>query len=247
MTLRTAGAKPRMSIAILALVGLLTGGCGSSSERDLAASPRGSAVAAVGDSPPAAARSLGEAVASKPYRNDGDHERVGDADADNNADNDGDPRLDYLPSDAQAHENHRYLDADDRDQLAYGSPASAAEERAVAAVVERYYGMAAAGDGSGACGLLLRPLAAAVVTDYGHNGPSYLRSGKTCAAVLALLFKHYRAQLAEGVAVTDVRIAGDQADALLGSRAFPASFLVLQREGGAWRVAQLLSNENVLP
>jgi hypothetical protein len=239
-------------LTTIALLGIVVTGCGDASKHKSAAASQHISTVAAEDNAhtsttASATRAAGRSSTSGPYLNDGDHERVGDADGDNNADNDKDRWLDYLPSDYQAHENSRYHDADDRDLLAYGNAASAEEERAVAAVVERYYAMAAAGDGSGACALLLPSLDKAVPSDYGQNGPSYLRPGKTCAAVLTLLFKHYHRQLAPGVAVTSVRIAGDQADALLGSTAFPASFIIVQREGSAWKVAQLLGNENILP
>jgi hypothetical protein len=180
------------------------------------------------------------------YLNDGDKERVGDSDGDNRADNDNDPSVDNLPSDYKPGENNSYHDTDDSGSLNYGRAASAVQERAVAAVVERYYAAAAAGDGAGACAQLRPGLAKAVPSDYGQLGPSYLRGGRTCAAVMILLFKHYNKQLAAPVAVTGVRVAGQLAYALLGSTVTPASYIIVQREGSTWKVAQLLGTQNSL-
>jgi hypothetical protein len=224
---------------VAALIGVAVIGCGGASRHERWASH---AAAAVADGAPKGA--VLTTTPSGPYLNDGDHDVADDADGDNKRDNDRDPWLDYKPEEKDS----RYHDADDRSLFAYGSAVSPVEERAVAAVVERYYAMAAAGDGAGACGLLNPSLAGAVPVDYGRNGPSYLRAGKTCAAVLALLFRHYHRQLAAPVAVTGVRVSGGgQAYAQLGSTTMPASYTVVQREGGVWRLTQLLANENVMP
>jgi hypothetical protein len=182
------------------------------------------------------------------YLNDGDHEREGDADGDNTADNDKDPSLDYLPSDQRPHENSRYHDTDDKGYLTSGYAPGGAEERAVAALVDRYYAAGTAGDGARACSMLLPSLAGAVPSDYGQApGPAYLRGGKTCAAIMALLFRHYRRQLAGPTTVTGVRVENGQTYALLGSTTMPASAIIVQSEGGSWKVAQLLGNENPIP
>ena len=58
--------------------------------------------------------------------------------------------------------------------LNYAHAASAADRRAVTALIKRYYAAATAGDGATACSMLYITLAEAVVEDYGHGsaGPS---------------------------------------------------------------------------
>ena len=240
-------------LAFVLLGGFAVAGCGGSSARPLRADAAGGATASSSSSPasvasPAAAAAHLRAEESEHYLNDGDKEREGDADGDNTADNDKDPSLDYLPSDQRPHENSRYHDTDDKDLVTSGYEAGAAEEQAVAAVVDRYYAAATAGDGAEACSLLLPSLASAVPTDYGQApGPAYLRGGKTCAAVMALLFKYNRRQLAGRAKVTGVRIENGQTLALLGSTTLPATATIVQSEGGKWKIAQLLATENSVP
>jgi hypothetical protein len=49
-----------------------------------------------------------------------------------------------------------------------------------------------------------------------------------------------REGLAGGFAVTGVRVEGSEARALLGSRTLPASFVVVTRERGAWKIDELI-------
>lgn len=170
------------------------------------------------------------------YLNDGDKDEIGDGDGDNNADNDGDARLDHKPD-----ENSNYHDADDIGLLTYGQAASGPVERAIMGVVGRYFEAAAAGNGAEACALLIPRLAGAVPVDYGQHGQPYLRAGKTCAAVMALMFTHSHSQLAAPIAVTGVRVKGGVALALLGSSVIPASYITVQRQRGLWKIAQVLN------
>jgi hypothetical protein len=229
----------------LTLVVVAVVGCGGASKRENSIYQAVSKAASAGGVSAHSAASTG--AQSGQFLNDGDNEREGDADGDNNADNDNDPSLDYLPLDYRLGEDSHYHDADDKGITLYGHAASMAVRRKITALVKQYYGAAVAGDGRGACAMLVKSLAKAVPVDYGEDGPSYLRSGKTCAAVMALLFEHLHAQLAAPNGVTGVRIAGQQAYALLGSTALPPSYIIMQRESGAWRIAQLLGSENGLP
>jgi hypothetical protein len=174
-----------------------------------------------------------------PLLNDGDNDEIGDGDGDNSADNDNDPKLDYKPD-----ENNRYYDPDDRDLLAYGRTATVAEGRAIAAIVRRYFKAAAMENGVAACAQLTPRLGGAVLSDYGQHGPSYLRSGRTCAEVMGLMFMHNHSELAAPIAVTGVRMIGSLiALALLGSRTMPAGYITVHREGGAWKIAQVLNGK----
>jgi hypothetical protein len=177
---------------------------------------------------------------SRTYLNDGDSDRIGDADGDNRGDVDNDAPWDYKP---EIDESARYHDGDDGSTLAYGHPAGVADEQAVTAIVKRFYVVAAAGDGERACAMLIPSLAKAVPVDYGRApGPSYLRGGKTCPAVMALLFMHSRRELSGPATVTGVLVNRDQAYALLGSSTMSASYITLQRQHGAWMINELLGS-----
>jgi ketosteroid isomerase-like protein len=139
-------------------------------------------------------------------------------------------------------------DGDDSTVLGNGQEATAADTRAIAALVERYYAAGARGDGAGACALTSPSFAATIPEDYGQElGPAippgaetYLRGARTCTAVLSLLFEHLRGQLAAAVEVTAVRLKGDYGYAIVGSATLPASLIEVGREGGAWRIDGLL-------
>jgi hypothetical protein len=129
-----------------------------------------------------------------------------------------------------------YHDIDDGSVLAYGHAPSAADEQTLAAIVKRYHAAAVAEDGATACSMTTARAVKAIPVDYGQApGPVYLR-GKTCAAVMSLLFKHNHTEIASPSEITGVRVSGNEALVLLGSRAVPASVVILQREGGVWKV-----------
>ena len=180
------------------------------------------------------------------YLNDGDNDPNSDEDFDDRvagkADEDKDSWEDNIKP-----ENNRYHDKDDIRVMAFGHAANVAEERTIGAIVKRYYAAAVAGDGVRACSMIYSPFAKSVAEDYGRGsaGPRYLRGGTTCQSVMSLLFKHSQSELDASLAVTDVRVEANHALALLGSRSVPASFITLQREHGAWKVAELLGN--ILP
>jgi hypothetical protein len=134
-----------------------------------------------------------------------------------------------------------YYDKDDGPISSFGHAADTRDERALVAVVKRYYEAAAAGDGATACSLTYPVLAKSIPEDYGQEpGPAYLRGAKTCAAVMSLLFTHEHRQLTAALEVTVVRMGGGEALVLLGSKTVPSSFVVLRRSHGAWRIDELL-------
>jgi hypothetical protein len=138
-------------------------------------------------------------------------------------------------------ENNRYHDRDDASIVAYGHAASAGEKQAITAVAKRYYMVAVMGDGAKACSMLVPSLAKSIPQDYAQaTGPSYLRGNQTCQAVMSTLFQQSHIQLTNPITVTGVRVDGKHAFALLGSSTTPASVLSLEREGGTWKVGQLL-------
>jgi hypothetical protein len=131
-------------------------------------------------------------------------------------------------------------DGDDGPVLHFGHAASAAEERAVAALVKRYYAAGAAGDGATACSLIDSLLAESVVEEYAQS-PA-LR-GKTCAEVLSKLFRRRHRELAGDIATlkpTVVRVSGDRGLALVRFGATRERRLLLRRERGAWKMDVLL-------
>lgn len=130
---------------------------------------------------------------------------------------------------------------DDVTIYAYGHAAGTAESRAVTAVVDLYYRAAAAADGVTACSLLAPSIAKSFPEDYGRvAGPTYLRGGTTCHAMLSLMFKHFRHQLAGAVEVTGVRIQGHYAFAFLRSATLPYRYTRVERQDGAWKIASPL-------
>jgi hypothetical protein len=154
-----------------------------------------------------------------------------------NTKNDNDADYD---NDSKAKEPKTYYDSDDGPIRSYGEVANASDSRAIAALVKRYYAAAAAANGARACPLIYSLFAEAIPEDYGRGaGPAYSR-GNTCAVVMSKLFKHNHAQLPAKIVVTAVRVNGNQARALIGSVAAPASYLLLRRERGVWKVDALL-------
>jgi hypothetical protein len=128
----------------------------------------------------------------------------------------------------------------------YGHEASAADKRAITVLVNSYYAAAAADDGAKACSLIYSLFAEAIPEDYGQPpGPPELR-GKTCAAVMAKLFKHVPGQPSAVLAktkVTAVRVKGRNGYALLRSSRMPRGYIQVERELGAWKIGSLIGGE----
>jgi hypothetical protein len=205
-------------------------GCGRSADVSLPTGMSTSASTAVGHTATASP------TASHGHLNDGDNDTIGDADEDNGRDNDRDNSEDRVVDD-----NRNYHDSDDRDIVAYGRPANAADKRAITGVTERYYALSAADDGARACGMLIPRFAESVAESYGRGstGPAYLRSATTCPQVLALQFRHAHTQVAAPFAVTGVRVLENHAYALLGSRVTAAAYIQLERRRGFWKIGAL--------
>jgi hypothetical protein len=132
----------------------------------------------------------------------------------------------------------------DNEHELLGRPVRAGDARAVAALVRRYYAAAARGDGAAACRLIYAPTAEAIPAVYGGpGGPAYLR-GKTCAAVLSKLFRHYHKRLsAEDTAlrVVAVRVYLTRGSAQFGfGGKKPTRYIMVHRERGAWKMFMML-------
>lgn len=135
--------------------------------------------------------------------------------------------------------NSRY-DGDDKPVLYFGHAPSAADGRAIAALVRRYYAAGAAGNGATACGLIHPLLAESIVEEYAHS-PS-LR-GKTCAAVMSKLFRQLHRELTSDVAGLELvrtRVSGDRGLALVRFGARRERRVLVRRERGAWKMDVLL-------
>jgi hypothetical protein len=164
-----------------------------------------------------------------------DDERRGETSSDNRHDNDAD--FDNDVNDARL----GYIDRDDRAVLRFGHKPTLAVERTLRAFAERYYAAAAAGDGATACALIAPEIVKTIPASYGEgSGPAYMR-GKTCVAVISGLFRHLHTQMAAGFVVTGARVNGDQALVFIGSKGFPAAYLLLERRHNGWRLMGMVS------
>lgn len=141
-------------------------------------------------------------------------------------------------------DDSRPIDNDTLSLHSYGEGARSPTRPAVELVVKRYYGAAARGDGALACSLLNRPLAKGAAVEYGQFGPVYLRGAKTCAQLLAMLFKHDRSLLAAEAAhleITGVRVEGENGFVLMRfSPRLPERQIAVARENGVWGLRVLL-------
>jgi hypothetical protein len=176
----------------------------------------------------------------------------GDGDADNPSDIDGNgdndlktTSVDHATSDGDNDNptpaSYRYPDLDDHAVLSYGEAPSVLVSRKIAGLIRAYYRAAADADGSTACVLIVPSVARSVPEDYGSGaGPSYLRGGKTCAAVMTMLFKHDHPELSTPPKLMSIRVKGDEGQVVLASRVLSANLLYLRRQAGLWRVEELL-------
>jgi hypothetical protein len=137
-----------------------------------------------------------------------------------------------------------YYDKDDAEIVAYGHAASVSDRQQVVALVERYFAVAAAGDGAAGCGLMYGLFSEEVVEEDGQPpGPPSLR-GTTCPEVMSKLFKQDRQQLMSDakLGVTGARVSGDRGYALLGNGARTEGSLLIHREAGSWKVEAVVES-----
>jgi hypothetical protein len=139
-------------------------------------------------------------------------------------------------------------DTNNNSVVAFGHAANTSDKRAIVTLVKRYYAAALAGNGTQACSMIYSTLAEAIPEDYGISppGPSYLKGGTTCPAVMVLLFKHFHDKLAIQVPllkVSGVRLKEHHGQAILAFGKMPERELSVAREGNVWKVQALLDNE----
>lgn len=174
-------------------------------------------------------------------QNDRDNDQPGDDDSDNRYDTGKDPYVDYLP----LANNRVYHDEDDQPYLSLGHVAGPRDRRTAASLAERYYAAAYAGDSRQACALMAQWLAKsasskALVLNHAEHGAPYPSGIKTCTEALSVLFKRLHRHLPAAIHVTDVRVIGQAARVFFGAKAMRASQIILHREGGRWRIVQLV-------
>jgi hypothetical protein len=203
--------------------------------------------ATVGTSPSAALTSASRTTARARNSVYGDYDnddlvggRFGDADNDDSTgprdrDNDSD------------NGSKSYYDQDDDSVRAFGQAANGEERRAISSLVRRYFAVAAAGDGAGACAMIVPSLRVAIPEDLGRPpGPSYAR-GDTCRTVVSRVFSVFHVQLAayaSRLAITAVRVEGDRGLVVLGFASLPGRQIgVIRVSGVGWKVETLLDRE----
>jgi hypothetical protein len=231
----TKGLLAPFALALLSICLTACGGTGKHAD----STSRVSSSAATGNTPVVAAS--GEAPNS--------HRLKGDEDDDDNFSN-ASSKTSYdsydadADSDSKARESSKgYNDGDDSVIGNIGHASSPADKRTIAILVKRYYAAAATANGSRACSLMYSLYAEAIPEDYGKAAGPYYAHGNTCAAVMSKLFKHNHGTLDAAFQVTNVRISGNRAFALLGSTTLPARFMILRREHSTWKIDDLFGEQ----
>ncbi len=145
-------------------------------------------------------------------------------------------------------------DFDDGRFRDYGRSASAADRRAITALLKRYYAAAATGDSPAACALTFSGLARSAdlvdkaPEDYEPTSGSLPLRGKSCVEVMSALSRQHHEELTAAAAtlvVIDVRVHGARGLAILGFRTTGERVIPLAREGGVWKVDGLFDSEIV--
>lgn len=151
------------------------------------------------------------------------------------------------------------FDSDDYHSMHFGHAADPTDERAIAAIVKRYYAALASEDASTVCSLLLEVVAEGMPeSERGAAGerlptPGAATAGHrpapghtTCAsAISGTLAESHRALLAEDrtLRVIGVRVRRRRASALLRFGSTVARHILLYKEGDAWKVGTLADED----
>jgi hypothetical protein len=163
--------------------------------------------------------------------------RLSDGDADNPGDTDGngdvDPGAD-TDEDGRTRASYDAPDADDAFTLELGKGAGPTQTRLLTRLVRRYVAAAGADDAATACTMLLPSEAASVSVG------RVRQAGETCRSAAAVLLRRLHRWFSEPARVVDVRIVGEAAEVVLGSRTMPASYVLLKRDAGSWKLDGLL-------
>lgn len=140
-----------------------------------------------------------------------------------------------------------YDDTNNDRTLNFGHPADPAERQEIVSLLERYYKVALAENGTAACSMLYSTRAESTAEDYGGiAGPPYMR-GNTCPVVMTKLFKHFHPVLAielPKLKVARVRLEAHHALVVLSfGKKLPEREIHVMREGHVWKLSQLLDSE----
>jgi hypothetical protein len=154
------------------------------------------------------------------------------------------------PYDDDADNDHN----DDENIPTFGHEPSGPERRAMVATLRRYYAAVVKRDGAQACAMFAKVFRKAVPIEYGRYGAPF-EHGSTCAAVMSKVFDHYHRELliqARRMKVIDARLEGEKGYVVvrphspcvremcvLNTRELLIAKLLMQREGGSWRVEAL--------
>jgi len=150
----------------------------------------------------------------------------------------GQPRLKVDADNDNDNPGRSHYDEDDNAIVYLGHAASAADRRAITALIKRYYQAAAASDGVTACALIYSLMAESVAEEY---RPA-LRGG-SCGEVMSKLFARNHRLLAGEVAtlrVTIARVKDKRGMAVLTFGKMREARMPLYREHGAWKIGALL-------
>jgi hypothetical protein len=161
------------------------------------------------------------------------------------------PTHGYVRGDADGDADTRVPDADDALIRDYGHPAGVAQRRAAIALLRRYYESAAGADVTTACALTDRALAdsgrliATVALDYAPPPGSPSLRGQPCVRVMAAVARQRHAELVGDLAtlvLTEMRVRGSHALAIVGLRTTGERVVELQRERGSWTIDSLFDS-----
>lgn len=131
------------------------------------------------------------------------------------------------------------------DDEGWGQPATAAERRAITALVKGYYAAVATNNGATACSLMYSLFAEEIPELYGEPPGDPSLRGDTCAKVMAKVFTQRRRQLAAGVPtlkVSNVRLKKRRGLVLLRFKGTPEREIHVHRERRVWKIDQLLDD-----
>jgi hypothetical protein len=138
----------------------------------------------------------------------------------------------------------RYYDEDDKEVIAFGHRAKAAEQRQIGDLIARYYAAAASGEGAAGCSMLYSLFAEGIVEDQGEEDAH--AHGKSCAEILSRLFRRYRRQLTAArrrLRLTEARVEGPRGYAVLDLGEGIPFAMYLHRDSGRWTVESIQAAE----
>jgi ketosteroid isomerase-like protein len=128
---------------------------------------------------------------------------------------------------------------DDEPVIDFGHAASAADQKAIALLIRRFYTATSAADGRAICSLVYDVVAETIPEKY-EQAPGL--KGKTCAEVMSKVFAPLRRQTERDrrkLKVTRVRVEGPRGLVMvyLGKR--PEPYFLVHRQGAAWKMQRL--------